>query len=205
MDIKSLIAKLNMAKMAFKANSKYTEAIWEFEAQQPTSMEQTFNKFCQFIIKEYTKCNKQSCTTAKSVSFGIANYVQTATNNDNEAAEEAAWAVAKLVHNIQDANNKQIEAFIKPNTDMLKQIVVAVGKERGNAPNNSNHWHQWGHQCPHCKYCHPKTPDDKCWNWRQMQCNIPQTGSLSKTGPHAVPEGMKSTKSQSGSSQEKNR
>ena len=103
---------------AFILTHEHNTQFHEFEAKPVADM--TFAKFWLFIVNEFTKHNKQTKTTAKSVGFGIANSAITA-----EAAKQAAkmaWAIAQFANELENTQNEQLNEMMKLLKDTIAEL-----------------------------------------------------------------------------------
>ena len=96
---------------------------------------------------------------AKSLGYGFADKVQTK-SEEEKASEDAAWAVAEMVQNVQAIYDKQIETYMTETHEMLEKLIVTVGNI--NKCNRQNGGPNHGCKCPHCKHHYPNTPGNKC-------------------------------------------
>ena len=129
---------------------------------QPKS-NQTFTKFCPFIVKEFSKTTTRKLT-AQTTSYGIANHVDTVTPFTHDTANLVLETTAELVNAVSTQNNKKLDNLIKLQTETLAAFQKLLHKNTTPATTTSGNSRQpHKNQCPHCKCHHPNIPTNKCW------------------------------------------
>ena len=116
---------LALFKAAVKWTITFNPAIQEWEAKPKSN--QTFNKFCPFIVKEFSK-NNTCKLTAQAASYGIANHVDTITPFTNDTANLVLETTAELVNVVSTQHDKKLDDLIKLQMETLAAFQKLLHK-----------------------------------------------------------------------------
>ncbi|KAL7474127.1 hypothetical protein ACHAW6_000119 [Cyclotella cf. meneghiniana] len=152
--------KLALFKAAVKRSGTFDPAIQEWKAKPKN--DQTFTKFCPFIVKDFAKNNTRKLT-AQATKHGIANNMDTATPFIHDTNNIILETTAELFNAISTQNNKKLDNLIKLLTETLAAFQKLLHKNATPTTTTfSNPRQTRKSQCP-CKHHHPNIPTDKYW------------------------------------------